>query len=78
MELAYSLPAYEVPEITVSEELPINRGGIVIYFIVAIVVLIALAITIIAGASLFCISQGLRFSGEFQPWTTGYVRIGCV
>ena len=50
----------------------------VVWYVIAIAILVALAATIVAACALFCIAKGKTFSGQ-RSYTDGggSVKIGC-
>ncbi|MFA9379032.1 MAG: hypothetical protein ACERKZ_20150 [Lachnotalea sp.] len=66
---------YIVP--SMSANVPITED-LIVWYVVAIIILVALAVTIVAACILFCEAKGKSFSGTWSYTNGGgSVKIGC-
>lgn len=76
MEILNPSPDYQSPIVTTASNTAIVNSPIV-WYVVAIVVLVAIGVTLAAAMVVFCISKGKSFYGDFKPAFNGYLYIGC-
>jgi hypothetical protein len=78
MVTSASITAYEAPVVHLPEH-TVSAASYIAWYVVALLVILALGVTLVAGMIAYCFSKGMAFSGQWH-WTDssmGYVTIGC-
>ncbi|NOK78254.1 MAG: hypothetical protein GFH24_608346n30 [Chloroflexi bacterium AL-N5] len=77
METTLSMVEYEAPMV----ELPADTDIVapVVWYVVAIAILVGLGVTLALGIAAYCVIRGHRFVVQwfYTPNKPGYVSIGC-